>query len=61
MNEVIIEIQKLKNNIKRMQNPTMYCMYCNSKNIKMVRRGLETDRFKCLNCQKIYGVTLRLL
>lgn len=57
MNELTKEIRNLKRNIRKIIDPTSYCIECSSKNIIMTKKGLETDMYKCLNCKKEYGLT----
>jgi len=33
------------------------CIYCKSKDIKLINRGLETDTYKCNSCGKKYLIT----
>lgn len=49
--------KKLKNNSNGKKDLTEPCIKCGSKNVKMIREGLETDLYKCKNCGEEYGVT----
>ena len=33
------------------------CMFCKSKNLKLIRKGLETDLFRCMDCKKEFGIS----
>lgn len=39
------------------KEPDEFCIKCGSKNIKMIRKGLEIDTFKCLDCKCKYIVS----
>lgn len=40
-----------------MKDPRKNCIYCNSSKVKMVYEGLETDQYKCFNCDREYLVS----
>jgi len=49
---------KQKNSVgTQKRNQNKFCMYCKSKDIKIIRKGLETDLYKCHKCGKKYGIT----
>lgn len=33
------------------------CMFCKSKDIQIINKGIETDTYKCNNCGKKFGIT----
>lgn len=39
------------------KDPTKVCIKCGSKNLRMIRKGSETDMYKCKDCGEKYGVT----
>jgi Fic family protein len=57
LKEVTTKSKKEKFVVTQRKNNDKFCMYCKSKDIKVIRKGIETDMYKCNNCKKEFGIT----